>query len=291
AVGYGRFSDGGTTPPDEGPNGYDWILVQYTGNVQDFAGPGGANQLTSSTFFTAGTGTHTVQVVLDTTNAQWSMAGYIDGVQAGANYTYSVNPPIGAVGLTQTTLTDPGAVQWDSFSLSAVAPGGVPPYLLNPLPPGTVSLTNSTVAISATAFGSAPFGYSWTLNNTDVLSSGVTDNMAPLSADLNVPSSSLGGGQLELTVTNAYGTNITLVSLVSPINPNPTNVVITLTNNNVFVTWPVDHTGWQLQAQTNSLSVGISTNWVNVTGSTATNQMVFPINASNAVFYRLIYSP
>ncbi|HEY1788957.1 MAG TPA: LamG-like jellyroll fold domain-containing protein, partial [Verrucomicrobiae bacterium] len=290
AVGYGRFSDGGTTPPQEGPNGYDWILTQYTGNVQDFGGAGGANQLTSSTFFTAGTGTHTIQVVLDTTNAQWSMAGYIDGTQAGANYTYSVNPPIGAVGITQTTLNNPSAVQWDSFSVSAVAPGGVPPYLLAALP-GSVSLTNATISIPATAFGSGPFGYNWTFNNS-VLASGTTNNMAPLGANLSVPSSSLSSGQLELTLTNAYGTNITVVTLVSPVNPTPTNIVTTVANNNLYLTWPVDHTGWQLQAQTNTVSTGLSTNWVNVAGSATTNQVVVPINPANGtVFYRLTYNP
>jgi hypothetical protein len=291
AVGYGRFSDGGTTPPDEGPNGYDWILLQYSGNVQDFAGPGGQNQLTSQTYYTAGTGTHTVEVVLDTTNAQWSMADYIDGVLAGTNYIYPANPPIGAVGITQTTLNNPSAVQWDSFSLSAVAPGGVAPYLLAPLP-GSVSLTNSTISIPATAFGSGPFGYNWTFNNSTVLASGTTNNMAPLSANLSVPSSSLGNGELELTLTNAYGTNVTIVTLVSPVNPTPVPIVPIFTNDTLYLTWPADHTGWQLQAQTNSVSVGISTNWVNVSGSTTTNQVVVPINPANGtVFYRITYNP
>ena len=32
------------------------------------------------------------------------------------------------------------------------------------------------------------------------------------------------------------------------------------------LTWPTDHTGWRLQSQTNSLNVGINTNWVEVPG-------------------------
>jgi hypothetical protein len=55
------------------------------------------------------------------------------------------------------------------------------------------------------------------------------------------------------------------------------------------ISWPADHTGWQLQAQTNSLSVGLGTNWVNVTGSDQTNQMTLPFNVTNgAVFFRLV---
>jgi hypothetical protein len=45
-----------------------------------------------------------------------------------------------------------------------------------------------------------------------------------------------------------------------------------------------------LQAQTNALSVGISTNWVNVNGTTSTNLVNIPLNLTNgSVFYRLMY--
>jgi hypothetical protein len=50
------------------------------------------------------------------------------------------------------------------------------------------------------------------------------------------------------------------------------------------ISWPTDHTGWQLQAQTNNLG----TNWVNVSASAQTNQMTLPINATGAVFFRLM---
>jgi hypothetical protein len=74
------------------------------------------------------------------------------------------------------------------------------------------------------------------------------------------------------------------------ISSNPTNLVFTVTNNELSLSWPADHLGWTLQAQTNSLSIGLSANWVNVSGSTATNQLVFPINLTNGtVFYRLFY--
>jgi hypothetical protein len=51
---------------------------------------------------------------------------------------------------------------------------------------------------------------------------------------------------------------------------------------------PQDHTGWLLQAQTNSLNIGMGTNWVNVSGSDATHQRTIPINPMNgSVFFRL----
>ena len=74
----------------------------------------------------------------------------------------------------------------------------------------------------------------------------------------------------------------------SPIvNATATNIVFSVSNNQMTLSWPADHTGWQLQAQTNSLG----TNWVTIGGSSATNQVLMAINPSNnAVFYRLVYS-
>ena len=280
---------------DAGPDGVDWIILsENTGNVQYFAGPGGiptAGLTNQNNFFTSGAGTHTVQVVLDTTQPQWVQYAFVDGVPAGTN-TYTSNPTIAAAGITQNVMGSPNNVQWDYFALTAVSPNGFPPYLLPP-PPSTNSilLTNATVTIPATGYGTGPWGYYWS-NNSTVLASGATNNTAPNNANLSVPTSSLSAGQLELVLTNALGTNITLITLVSPVNPNPTNIVATVTNNDLYLTWPVDHAGWQLQAQTNSLGVGLSTNWANYNPSTGTNQVVVPINLTNgAVFYRLTYTP
>jgi autotransporter-associated beta strand protein len=56
------------------------------------------------------------------------------------------------------------------------------------------------------------------------------------------------------------------------------------------LSWPTDHTGWRLQVQTNSLSAGLGTNWLNVPNSIATNQMTFTVDpAVGCVFYRLVW--
>ncbi|HXI72252.1 MAG TPA: LamG domain-containing protein [Verrucomicrobiae bacterium] len=288
ALGFGRFSDGGTNAPQQGPNGYDWlIMTESSGALQYFAGPGGGGQI-SSAGFTAGVGTHAIQIVLDTTGAQWKAYAWVDGLSKGTNTYAATNlPPIGAVGISQTGPRTPGFVQWNSFVLTQTAPGGVPPYLLDPQPPTSILLANGTITIPATAFGSAPFGYYWT-NNSTVVASGLTNNMAPLPASLSVSSSSLSAGQLQLVLTNAYGTNITVITLVSPINPNPGIIQYSLAGNQLTLSWPTN-LGWTLQAQTNSLSVGIGTNWVNVANSSTTNQVQVPVNATNgSVFYRLI---
>jgi hypothetical protein len=268
------------------------ILTESTGNVQYFAGAGGNVQITNkSPFFAIGAGSHSVQVVLDTTGAKWVAYAFVDGVAAGTN-TYSSNPTIGAVGITQNNLSAPGNVQWNSFALSQVAPGGVPPYLFTPVPTNATVQPDAPLSISTSAFGSAPFGYYWSNTNTAaVLASGTSSDMVPLSANLSVADvpSSWNGNTLELVVTNAYGTNLSFVTLTvgNPINVNPTNIVATVTNNNLYITWPSDHTGWTLQTQTNALPKGITTNWVDVTGSTSTNQVVIPIGSGSG-FYRMI---
>jgi fibronectin-binding autotransporter adhesin len=82
--------------------------------------------------------------------------------------------------------------------------------------------------------------------------------------------------------TNTLATDGTL--RVVSITPAP--IAHSMAGNAFNVSWPGDHIGWRLQAQTNTLS----TNWFNVANSIATNQMTFTIDpAFRAIFYRLVY--
>ena len=61
-------------------------------------------------------------------------------------------------------------------------------------------------------------------------------------------------------------------------------------NGALQLSWPADHTGWRLLAQTNSSTAGISTNWSTVISSITTNQITIPVNLTNgSVYYRLVY--
>lgn len=71
---------------------------------------------------------------------------------------------------------------------------------------------------------------------------------------------------------------------------NPTNLVASVAGNELLLSWPADHIGWRLQAQTNTLAAGLGTNWVAVSGSHLANSLTLPINVSNlSVFFRLVY--
>ncbi len=70
----------------------------------------------------------------------------------------------------------------------------------------------------------------------------------------------------------------------------PVTIMNSVSDNLLNLSWPADHTGWRLQVQTNSLSIGVSTNWLDVPNSIATNQMTLTIDRAGAcVFYRLLY--
>ena len=72
----------------------------------------------------------------------------------------------------------------------------------------------------------------------------------------------------------------------------PTQVTISsvVSGTNLTLSWPANQTGGTLQEQINPVTVGLSTNWVTVPGSTVTNQMTFPIVPTNGtVFFRLLF--
>lgn len=87
--------------------------------------------------------------------------------------------------------------------------------------------------------------------------------------------------------TNFFGesTNSSPVS-VRPVSSVPPQLAFGMAGSQIQFSWPADHFGWRLQAQTNSLG----TNWFTVSGSTLTNRLFIPIDVGNgSVFFRLIY--
>ncbi len=116
----------------------------------------------------------------------------------------------------------------------------------------------------------------------------------------SVPAS--GFSAVNLPTTNAIGTvaytwqnnlatagSITVAGTVSLVNTNPGPINFVLSGGNLNLSWPTN-IGWRLQVQTNNLTVGISTNWATVPGSTGVNSLSVPVvKANGAVFYRLVY--
>jgi len=79
-----------------------------------------------------------------------------------------------------------------------------------------------------------------------------------------------------------------IVSSLSSIATYPTNITFSVSSGSLNINWPATHLGWILQSQTNSLTVGLSTNWTDVAGSSAATTLSVPITqTAPAVFYRL----
>ena len=112
-------------------------------------------------------------------------------------------------------------------------------------------------------------------------------------SSLTFTNTDLANGTLYYYVLSAVnasgeGTNSVQVS-ARPTSSAPTQLSLTPAGQQLQLNWPADHTGWQLQTQTNSLAVGLSTNWVNVAASAQTNQVMVPQSstANGAVLFRL----
>lgn len=81
-----------------------------------------------------------------------------------------------------------------------------------------------------------------------------------------------------------------VVTVVAGIPTAPTNLTAVVSGSNLEVSWPSEYTGWQLQVQTNAITVGVSNNWSAWAGSTETNRVFVPIIPSNpSVFLRMVY--
>jgi autotransporter-associated beta strand protein len=89
------------------------------------------------------------------------------------------------------------------------------------------------------------------------------------------------------TWSNSVATDGAITVLA--VGSEPTNAPIlssSLSGSTLTLTWPLVYTSFVLQAQTNNLNIGLSTNWVTVL--TSSNAITIPINSANSsVFYRL----
>ena len=114
---------------------------------------------------------------------------------------------------------------------------------------------------------------------------GAGDGLAGEIAEIDIYSGVLSSNQISAIEAQLVATYTTL-----SVATNPTNITSSVVGSTLHLAWPADHTGWTLEAQTNTLSVGLSTNWVRIPGSSASNQLSVPIVPGNgSVFYRLVY--
>lgn len=141
--------------------------------------------------------------------------------------------------------------------------------------PSVVVNVGATLTVTNLGSTSLAVGDTFTLFSTPISGAFTTVNLPTL------PSANLAW-------TNRLAINGTIAVVFTGVNPNPTSIIVTPVGNNLTLSWPSDHTGWTLQVQTNTVAIGLSSNWVDVPGSTTTNSVTVPVDsARGAVFYRL----
>ncbi|HWD90864.1 MAG TPA: DUF5703 domain-containing protein [Verrucomicrobiae bacterium] len=97
--------------------------------------------------------------------------------------------------------------------------------------------------------------------------------------------------RLNITANNGDSSGLQLSEMAFTFGTaGPTLINSAASGGQIQLSWPADHLGWHLEMQTNPPAAGIGTNWVSVTGSKATDQMVLPMDpAVGSGFFRLAY--
>jgi autotransporter-associated beta strand protein len=150
----------------------------------------------------------------------------------------------------------------------------------------TEAYANSAVTVTPTAADAGA--------TIQVIYGGATNSVASgsPSGSLALNASPLVTNPVEVRVTAADATTVKsyTVNVTRQPSTSPTTLARTVGGGNLTFTWPLDHTGWTLQTQTNTRAQGLKSNWFDVSGSTVTNQMIIPVSVSEqTVFFRLFY--
>ena len=153
----------------------------------------------------------------------------------------------------------------------------------------TIVKINASTHASDLFTGQSSVTYGGTLTVTNLAGTPALNNSFTLfspGASTSNFSSIIGspGAGLAYRFTNG------VLSVVTGTATNSVPITFNVSGNVLALSWPADHLGWTLQAQTNTLNVGLSNNWVSVPGSTSVTSNNITINPSNpTVFYRLMY--
>jgi hypothetical protein len=219
-----------------------------------------------------------VTVSPSTTNitaGTYKLLTYGNSLSGTPSFTYSA--PVGS-GQTAVFSTDTAGV----ISVTIAAPPATPTNIV-----ATGGSSEVTLAWNSVANASSYFIWRTTPN-------GGSFGVAGTSPTTNFVNSGLTNGTLyyfEVSATNSSGASPDSSAVSArPTSDVATNVTLSANGSSLAVSWPVDHTGWNLLAQTNQTSAGLSTNWTMVTGSSATNLLYFPLVATNgSVFFRMAH--
>jgi len=273
---------------------------QITGNIRDNTNSTSASLTNQAAILKSNTGI-------------WTLAG--TNTYGGNTLISAGTLALGGSGsITSPNILIGGGAKFDVSGLSS-------PFTLNR--GQTLGNSSSTALLkgsASTGTGTLALNYSsgspslMVANGTLIVSTGTVFQISNLGSQLAVGNYKLiaksGGGTIGGTVTTnpvpvgggGAAASATLaiangeLNLVvgNPVNTTPTNITVTVSSNTLNLSWPADHTGWRLLAQTNNLNRGVSDNtndWGTYAGGyTTTNAVSIHIAKTNSnEYYRMVY--
>jgi autotransporter-associated beta strand protein len=276
-------------------------VIDNNGNAITFAQPllaPAGNGVHAVAGFTGGAGYIAPPIVIVTN-------GVGDTTGTGATAIAQINPATGTV--TNVVITCPG-VNYTATPTFLVSGGGATtPATVT----GNAPTANASGGVTFIGPGSTSMTGSNTYTGNTTVNAGTVILAQPcLAAGSTVSIASGAFLQLDFATTNTV-TALVLGGVSQPtgvynsttgapyiigtgsIEVNPianysTNLSFSVIGNTMTISWPTTHLGWFLQVQTNSLSTGLSTNWVDIAGTDGlTSKQVTIDAAAPTVFYRL----
>ena len=225
----------------------------YVSNLTTPLPDGSTNELVTNSVFEVVSG-HTLEGV-----------GTLDGIlQADSGSTFNIGLPTGAFNVTSNASLS-GAI---TMSLNGNASSELlsPAFTVNPS--ATLLVTNVGAGLIN--------GTTFTLFNHPVSFANGNVTLPPTDPT----------GTTSYIWTNNLASNGTITLTSGGLPPAVPPIAVSISGKTLTLSWGA--TGYTLQMQTNSLSVGISTNWVSVPGSTSLTGTNITINPSTpSAFFRL----
>ena len=154
------------------------------------------------------------------------------------------------------------------------------------------SVTNGTLTLASTTTFSVNNTGAALGNGSFLLISTNTGGAVTVSDSLP-PVTVTGGGMISGATAALNLTNAQLYLTVSggvTVNTNSPVMTNSISGSTLTLSWPLDHQGWRLEVQTNTLNTGLGTNWF--TWPNSTNLTTVPITldpTAPTVFFRLVY--
>ena len=290
-VGGGGIVSGVATSTAQSYSGSQSLAVNFNGTAEGTASPNVGNvpvvpgsTLTFHVWIPAGSQITALQPFVMDKNYVWTSSWY-GSFNANAWNTLTLTvpanavSPLSAVGVQFITGGAwSGTCYIDSVDVETPQPPATPSGLTGVAGDGSIDL-NWSAASGATGYSikrsiSSGSGYA-TIANTNSLS---------------FSDSSLSNGTLYYYVVSAMndvGESADSAEVgVRPLATAPAPLDVVITNSQLEIRWPADHTGWRLESTTNLMDTN---GWTLVSSSDATNRLNGGSLTNASVFYRLVY--